>query len=56
MGLNDPQGENTINDESVIVVIIIDNRSIFDATFLLSFNLASENYSRKMFKHFIHQT
>jgi hypothetical protein len=39
--------ENTINDEDVIVVMIIVSRSVFDATFLLSCNLVSENYSRK---------
>jgi hypothetical protein len=48
--------ESTNNDEDVIVVMIIVSRSVFDATFLLSCNLASENFPRKMFKHFIYQT
>jgi len=39
--------ENTNSDEDVIVVMIIVSRSVFDVTFLLSYNLASENYSRK---------
>lgn len=39
--------ENTINDEDIIMVMIIVSRSVFDAIFLLSCNLASENYSRK---------
>ena len=39
--------ENTNNDEDAIVIMIIVSRSVFDATFLLSCNLASEKYSQK---------